>query len=190
MDTDVTEFIQGVWELPKEVLEEFCKSFQLLDIPKDYFLLREGKVCKHIWVIHRGLVRHFYTDEKGKERNTWFSAEYSFTSNVISLLNQNASRESIQLLEDSIIYAIPQATITALQQKHHSFCRWYIKMLESFYFAQIDQRVDELQFLNATERYHNLLERAPTFSRRISLGNISSYLNISQETLSRIRSGK
>ncbi|WP_228527929.1 Crp/Fnr family transcriptional regulator [Pararhodonellum marinum] len=190
MSTKMEESIQSIFQLPQVVLAEVCDAFKPLDLPKIFFLLRSGKICHNIWFVQSGLTRHFYVDDRGKERNTWFTVENNFTTDIPSLLNQQPARENIQLLEDSIIYAIAYSDVQKLQQKHHAFCIWYIKMLENNYFHQIEQRIDELQFMNATERYFNLLKKEPSFSQRISLGNIASYLNISQETLSRIRNEK
>jgi hypothetical protein len=63
-------------------------------------------------------------------------------------------------------------------------------LVEQHYVAQIEDRIADLQFLNAKQRYQKLLNLYPEITHRISLGNISSYLYITQETLSRIRAGK
>jgi CRP-like cAMP-binding protein len=62
--------------------------------------------------------------------------------------------------------------------------------VELYYISQIEDRIADLQFLDAKERYQKLLNLCPDITNRISLGNIASYLNITQETLSRIRAGK
>lgn len=185
--TEIQKFIQSFHLLPEEVLNELLTKLTLLELPTNTFLLKEGKTCEDIWFIEKGLVRHFYIDDKGRERNTWFSAENSITTEITSLLNKLPSNESIQLLENAIIYKLKYSDITELLNKHHQFCIWYIKIIEHFHFKQTDRRINELQFLDATERYNELLLHNPTFIQRISLGNIASYLNITQETLSRIR---
>lgn len=189
-DTKIQTFIQNIYELPVEVYNDFTRQMQRQDLPKDCFLHREGRICENIWIIESGLVRHFCFDEKGREKNTWFTAENTITTDTTSFFNQTISSEYIQLIEDSIVFKISYESIIELQNKHHSFCLWFIKMLEKYYFNQIEQRIEELQFFDAKERYKILLEKNPTFGQRISLGNLASYLNISQETLSRIRSNK
>ncbi len=189
-NTKIQTFIQGIYQLPDEVIQNFKKHLQRQDLPKGYFLHREGQICENFWIIESGLVRHFWVDENGKEKNIWFAAENSITTDTTSFFNQTISHENIQLIEDSIVFKICYESIIELQNKHHSFCLWFIKMLEKHYFPQIEQRIEELQFLDATQRYKILLRKNPSFSQRISLGNLASYLNISQETLSRIRSNK
>jgi CRP-like cAMP-binding protein len=93
-------------------------------------------------------------------------------------------------MEDSELYSITYASLQTLLQKHHSFALWYIKLVEVHYVSQIEDRIADLQFLDAKQRYQKILTQQPDITNRVSLGNIASYLNITQETLSRIRAGK
>jgi CRP-like cAMP-binding protein len=190
MDTKITTFIQGIYPLPKDILEEVIFHFHHSEFPKSYFLLKSGKPCKHLWLMTRGAVRYFYTNEQGKEMNTWFSLDEQIITVTTSFVTQQPAQESIQLLEDSEMYSIEYAALQALLQKHHSFALWYIKLVESHYVSQIEDRLADLQFLDAKERYQKILSIYPNITNRVSLGNIASYLNISQETLSRIRAGR
>jgi CRP-like cAMP-binding protein len=138
----------------------------------------------------KGAARYFYTNEEGKQMNTWFSLDTQVIADTTSFVSQEPSEENIQLLEDSEMYSIEYSALQSLLQKHHSFALWYIKLIEQHYVAQIEDRIADLQFLNAKQRYQKLLNLYPEITNRISLGNISSYLNITQETLSRIRADK
>lgn len=190
MKVTLEDIIQEIYLLPHEVLEDVLVHFQYLEYPKNYFLLKSGKPCKHLWFMTKGAARYFYTNDQGKEMNTWFSLDTQIISDAPSLVNQTVSQESIQLMEDSEMYSIEYAALQALLQKHHSFALWYIKLVELHYVSQIEDRISDLQFLDAKQRYQKLLSLYPDITNRVSLGNIASYLNITQETLSRIRSGK
>jgi CRP-like cAMP-binding protein len=190
MKKTLEDIIQSTYLLPEQVLEEVLGHFQHSEYPKNYFLLKLGKPCKHIWFMTQGAVRYFYTNDQGKETNTWLSLDTQIITDAPSLVNQTQSQESIQLMEDSELYSIEYAEIQTLLQKHHSFALWYIRLVELHYISQIEDRIADLQFLGAKERYQKLLNLYPDITNRISLGNIASYLNITQETLSRIRAGK
>jgi CRP/FNR family transcriptional regulator, anaerobic regulatory protein len=190
MKVPLEDIIQSIYFLPQQVLEDVLGHFQHVEYPKNYFLLKPGKPCKHIWFMTQGAVRYFYTNDQGKEMNTWFSLDTQIITDAPSLVNQTPSQESIQLMEDSEMYSIEYAGIQALLQKYHSFALWYIKLVELHYISQIEDRIADLQFLDAKQRYQKLLNIYPNITNRISLGNIASYLNITQETLSRIRTGK
>ena len=53
---------------------------------------------------------------------------------------------------------------------------------------QMVKRINSLQYMTAKEKYAQLLEENPNIILRAPLGMIATYLGISQETLSRIRS--
>jgi len=190
MDTKITNFIQSIYLLPNDILEDVLGHFKYLEFPKNHLLLQHGKTCKHLWFMTKGAARYFYTNEEGKEMNTWFSLDTQVIADTTSFVSQEPSEENIQLLEDSEMYSIEYSVLQSLLQKHHSFALWYIKLIEQHYVAQIEDRIADLQFLNAKQRYQKLLNLYPEITNRISLGNISSYLNITQETLSRIRADK
>jgi CRP-like cAMP-binding protein len=190
MKVNLEDIIQSIYLLPQEVLEDVLARFQHLEYPKNYFLLKPGKPCKHIWFMTQGAVRYFYTTDQGKEMNTWFSLDTQIVTDAPNLVNGTPSQESIQLIEDSEMYAIEYAVLQDLLKKHHSLALWYIKLVELHYVTQIEDRLADLQFLDAKQRYQKLLNLYPDITNRVSLGNIASYLNITQETLSRVRSGK
>ena len=56
--------------------------------------------------------------------------------------------------------------------------------------TQMSDRISSLQYMTAREKYEQLLKDHPDIILRAPLGTIASYLGISQETLSRIRSAK
>jgi len=190
MKENLKDIIQSIYLLPKEVLEDVLHHFQHLEYPKNYFLLKPGKPCKYLWFMTKGAVRYFYTNDQGKEMNTWFSLDTQILTDTTSFVKQVPAQESIQLLEDCEMYSIEYGALQVLLQKHHSFALWYIKLVEFHYVSQIEDRVADLQFLDAKQRYQKLLNQYPDITNRVSLGNIASYLNITQETLSRIRAGK
>ena len=190
MKESLEEIIQTIYLLPEQVLEEVLVNFQHLEYPKNYFLLKSGKPCKHLWFMTKGAARHFYTNEQGKEMNTWFSLDTQIIVDTTSFVKQEPAHESIQLIEDSEVYSIEYAALQVLLQKHHSFALWFIKLVELHYVAQIEDRIADLQFLDAKKRYQKLINLNSGITNRVSLGNIASYLNITQETLSRIRAGK
>jgi CRP/FNR family transcriptional regulator, anaerobic regulatory protein len=190
MKKDIAFFINTIYPLPATVMEDVLGHLQYLEYPKNYFLLKEGRTCRCLWFLMKGAVRYFYVHEDGKEHNVWFSFDNDIVADASSLVSQKASEENIQLLEDSELYAIEYIDLQNLLQKHHSFALWYIKLIEKYYIAQIEDRVADLQFLSAKQRYEKLLTQFPNISNRINLGYIASYLNITQETLSRIRAGK
>ncbi len=190
MNASLLQLIQVGNPLPEPLLQEMSAHFQLMELPKGYYLHRQGRVCQHLWFMLQGAVRYFHLNEEGKEVNVWFSFDTDIISDAPSVVTQKPSLESIQLLEDSVLYALDYAQLKSMMQQHHLIALWYIQLVEHYYVAQIEERIGDLQFLNARQRYEKLLIQFPNITNRLSLGHMASYLHITPETLSRIRSGK
>jgi hypothetical protein len=61
------------------------------------------------------------------------------------------------------------------------------KMFIEYYAVWFEQRLREFQTLDASQRYLKLLEKEPQIVQFLPVTIIASYLNVSLETLSRIR---
>jgi CRP-like cAMP-binding protein len=190
MNPALKSILQLIHPLPEFILDELATYFQVQELPKNHMLLKEGRPCQYLWFMEKGAARYFHTTEEGKEANVWFSFDRDILASAPSFVNQSPTHESIQLMEDSTLFAISFRDFNHLLQKHHTFALWYIKLIEKFYITQIEDRIGDLQFLTAKQRYEKIQILFPDISNRISLGHIASYLNITQETLSRIRAGK
>lgn len=66
---------------------------------------------------------------------------------------------------------------------HERFGRLYLQQV----YVDLVERIEDLQFHTAYERYQALVKKHPKIVKRVALKHISSYLGITQETLSRIR---
>lgn len=152
---------------------------------KGTILLKEGEICQHMYFLTKGFARGFYY-QNGKDITSWFAMENDIATPFDSFVCQRPSYESVEILEDSILYAI---NYKDLQQLYRQYPEYNIigRKLTEKYYVELMTRTMSFQFQTATERYHELLEHQPQLFQRTSLGHIASYLGISQETLSRVR---
>lgn len=155
-------------------------------LAKNDFLLTEGKICRHLYFVQHGAVRGFYNLD-GKEITHWFAFEPDFVTSFHSFITQEPAVENIQLLEGSILWAISKSNLDALMSQHHEVER-LVRIAYEKYYLRLEERFVNAHFKTASERYQNLLLQNPSLLARVSLGHIASYLGITQETLSRIRS--
>ncbi len=160
--------------------------FEKVTLPKNDFLLTEGQICRHLYFLESGALRGFYNLD-GKEITHWFGFEKDFVTSFHSFITHEPAVENIQLLEGSILWAISKETLTALFNQYHEIER-LMRIAYEKYYIRLEERFVNAQFKTASERYENLLQQTPHIIERVPLGFIASYLGISQETLSRIRS--
>ena len=85
------------------------------------------------------------------------------------------------------MWRIAKSDLESLYNSYHEIER-LVRIVYEKYYIRLEDRYVNAQFKSAKERYEQLLEQSPHILERVSLGSIASYLGISQETLSRIRS--
>ncbi|MFT5822640.1 MAG: CRP-like cAMP-binding protein [Crocinitomix sp.] len=189
MNTEFSNFksyissLVGMDDSTFELATEFLKIERL---SKGEDFISQGSVCNKIAFINSGLLKIYYL-KNGIEVNTCFCAENSIASSFESFTNQTASNDSIQALEDSTLIVISKTVLEKLYQMHPKWQELGQKMVEKECF-RLSERVQTLGFDSALEKYKTLIENQPQIIQRVPIQDIASYLGVSRETLSRIRS--
>lgn len=129
---------------------------------------------------------HPYYLKDGKDITDWISDEHTFACAIISFITRQPDRRGIDLLEDTILYSLHYNDLDQLCRNHHDI-ETFMRKLVAFGLVQVQQKLDDLHFVSAFERYRKLMQTNPTFLQRVPLGMIASYLGMTQETLSRTR---
>ena len=157
-----------------------------LEFTKGHIIVKQNTICNYLYFVERGLTRTYYLKD-GKDVTDWISDENSFACSIISFISRKPDRRAIELLEPSVFYALHYDDMEKLSSKYHDIETLFRKLV-SFGLVQLQQKFDDVHFSTALQRYQNLMQNHPTFIQRVPLGMIASYLGITQETLSRIRS--
>ena len=182
----ILNHIKDYSPLSEEAQHALHDCFEQVVLSKNEYLLTEGKICRHLFFLQQGALRGFYNLD-GKEITHWFGFEKDFVTSFHSFITQEPAVENIQLLEGSILWAISKDTLTGLFNQYHEIER-LVRIAYEKYYIRLEERFVNAQFKTASERYETLLLQTPHIIERVPLGHIASYLGISQETLSRIRS--
>ncbi len=181
------KFINEIVPVPKESLDKIKESFEKIELPKGHKLIEQGRTCKYLYFIEKGLGRSYFINEKGKDITAWFFAEDDVMTVVESFFQQKPSMYEIELLEDTVLYRISYRELQKLFDKYHLVER-FGRLLSIKLLIDVAHKLNALQFQTAKQRYRFLIEKYPNIAYRAPLGHIASYLGITQETLSRIRS--
>ncbi len=167
----------------KDLLSTVLKK---AEYPKGKLLEKQNSVCDTLYFIEKGLTRTFYT-KHGKDVTDWLSAENSFACSIVSFITRQPDIRAIETLEQTTCWILNYYDLEKLYDKSHQVERMG-RLITNSGIVQVQKRFDDLHFASALERYHIMLKENPTFINRVPLGIIASYLGITQETLSRIRS--
>ncbi|WP_261512400.1 Crp/Fnr family transcriptional regulator [Chryseobacterium paludis] len=166
---------------------ELIKSVAILKrLQKRQYLLQEGDVWKYNAFVSGGLVKTFSVDSKGQEHIMNFSAENYWTGDRESLTSGNPSEFNIVALENSEIILITKDDFISICQKIPQLNNLVNEILQrSFLVSQ--KRIHANISLSAEEKYQDFIQKNPLIVNRIPQHMIASYLGVSPETLSRIR---
>lgn len=157
-------------------------------ILKDDFLLKQDTTEKYLYFIETGLLCGIIFKPE-KTLINWFATENEFVTSLYSFITQKPSFESIVALEDSELYKIRHDDLQKIFLEIPAFERLG-RILTEQYYVQLEERTLSFQYQSARQRYDNFVQSYPSLLQRISLGQLASYLGISQETLSRVRAKK
>jgi len=168
--------------------EEFIGITKIRKFEKGTILVKEGQYAQDMFFIVSGSAKAFYLKD-GKCVIDWFAFENNFICSLESFFEGRPSPCYISLIETSILLSFHKDSMLELFDKHRDFER-IGRLMVTKTMLQLQKRIMSLQFESAMQRYENLLKMYPNIIQRVPLGDIASFLGITQETLSRVRAGK
>jgi|UniRef100_UPI0040251C96 CRP-like cAMP-binding protein len=152
---------------------------------KGEMILKEGEICRQFLYIDKGLVRQFYF-KHGKEVTEHLGQEQTIVMCIESLFKEEPTKLQMEALEPTTVYALPKADLERVAMHNVNIQILYRKILEeSLIISQI--HADLVRFETAQDRYKKLCKLCPQVVLRAPLVYIASYLQMTPETLSRVR---
>lgn len=168
-------------------LDQILSCFQIIKVRKNEILLEEGKVSQYNYFVKKGCLRIFYINPEGKERTRYIAFENQFATALVSFITKEPAQETIQAVEDSELLMISHQDFRKLMEAVPAWKDFYNIYLEKAYVNN-SKRLLSFSTLDAGERYQQLFQINPDIVKRLPNKIVASYINISQETLSRIKS--
>lgn len=171
--------------------DEEIAAIRSLAIPKllkkKQFLLRQGSVCRFHTFVCSGCLRSYRIDDKGNEHIYSLSPANHWVSDRVSLVTDTPSNEFIDALEDSAILQFSADSFKTLLKDIPGFDVLNTRIITE----DCDTSRDRIYMMlsdQAEERYRQFIRRFPQLHKRLPIYMIASYVGVSRETLTRIRS--
>ena len=173
--------------ISEDDLNEILSYATIKKLRRRQFLLQEGDIWRFNAFVCSGFVRTYSIDDKGTEHIMNFSPENYWTGDRESLTNETPSKFNIEALENAEILLIKKEDFEMLCKKIPLLNNLVNNILhKSFITSQ--SRIHSNISLSSEEKYNNFVSKFPTIANRVPQHMIASYIGISPETLSRIRS--
>jgi len=189
MTESLEQFLANKFTCTENEISDVVSYFRPINTIKDEILVENGHVCRYLFFIVKGSVKAYFIDSNGQETIRYVAFENQFISSIHSFIKQTPSNEYISAIEPSELLVITYADFKSALSKSSLFKDFYIRMLEGTYLNN-HWRIETFLRLDAKQRYEYLLKNNKQLVQRLSNKNLSSFLGVTQESLSRIKAKK
>lgn len=168
-------------------LEQVVSCFKPKTVKRNEILLVEGDICREFYYVHKGCIRTYFITPEGHEKTRYVMPDYHIGTALASFIAQKPSFEFIDALEDTEVLAITHYDFYRLNTEMVQWKDFYQKILEMAYTFQ-NKKIESRITLSAKQRYEQLLQENPKLVQRLSNKILASYIDVTQETMSRLKS--
>lgn len=186
--TLIRKKLEGVLSEPsQEMVEDYLNILTIRKVKKKQFIGQPGFPRKHETYVVKGAFRAFFIDNAGNEQTIQFAIDDWYINDMRSLITGESATLYIEALEDSIIADIPMNLFEGLCDKYPTMQKLYRIAAQGGYAYAQKRMISNLQ-KSAEERYLDFHRNYAAIEQRVPQHALASYLNMSQEYLSKIRS--
>ncbi|WP_339840881.1 Crp/Fnr family transcriptional regulator [uncultured Maribacter sp.] len=183
--TEISKFFKSEYSLNQDGLEELFSLFEVREHKKGSLLIQAQSKEKQLRFLNRGIVREYYSNQE-KEININFYVKPQFISDLLTFSQNSTTNKNQECLSVVEVLGIDRKSFFDLLEKYQcgksfveSSFQKLLKQKEMLEFNRITKTPEEL--------YRELFIYKPEWLQSIPQYHIASYLNITPETLSRIR---
>jgi len=187
MENTFLDLVKRFKHLTPSDLYELYKITRLTRFKSGELIIREGDFYNYIIGISKGLVRTYVVTADGDERTTRFAKEKQFSGSANCIINNKASFEYLEALEDTYTIKVDLNELKKLAENNIRILKLWNEAIIDAFSDSID-RIQFLTTLSPEQRYRHLLDNNPSLVHRVQQKHLASYLGITTVSLSRIRS--
>ena len=185
---DLAKSFRKIYHIEEATLERLQASLSRKTFVKGERIITQGCVSNHLFIIEEGIVRCFYENlDEATETTLLFGIEGNLFTSLASVVYGQPSQTSYEALSDVTVLSISFDDFWKLCDECPDLMRWQ-SHYQLYQLYTLEKRATLTGIGDAYTRYMQYIKmRGKETISKIPLKYISQYLNISQETLSRIR---
>lgn len=188
MNTDLLlNNIQKHIVLRDEEREFILSLFNSRTIKRKEFLLKEGEPCATFNYVLSGALRSYYRDADDKETTQMFAVADWWITDMPCFVNELNAMVNIEAISDTSVLTITKSNLDLLLIQMPKFERFLRIIMQNAYVRE-QLRAIHLLSQPAEVRYNNFIKQYPSIFNQVTQKNIASYLGVTPEFLSAIRS--
>lgn len=184
-----TQFLRDFSLFTENEISKIQNSFGQISFEEQDIMLHEGEISDKIFFITEGILREFSYIESESTLTHWILGEGEWVNQIKSYVTEQPSTCYLQALSPLTALYIRKETVKALLETIPNLAFVIITIYER-YLLQLENRNAFHRIKNAEQRLEVFEKTQPGLSNRVKGKLLASYLNVSPQQLSRIRSGR
>ena len=168
-------------------IKKIADCFKPKHLLQGEFLLKNEEICKEFYFVSSGCIRIYFIDKKGNEKPRYIMPSNHIGTALTSFISQSPSFELMDALNVSEILAISREDFYRLNDELPAWKIFYQKILEMAYSFQT-RKIESIVTLTAQQRFEQAMRENASLFQLVSNKVLASYLDMTPETLSRLKS--
>ena len=184
---DLKAILEKITPLTEEDWKMTSQAFKEETFNKGEYFIKEGTYCNKVSFVSGGLFKLYYlTENENQEKIMLFFVERQFLTDYFGYLTQTPSVRPIMALENSVVYSIPREKLNHLIESSKAWSTIARVLAERAYILAV-QRANRLLHDDPDTRFLTFMAEYPSLLQRVPQYMIASYLDMTPETLSRVK---
>lgn len=173
-----------IYPLSNESARLLLQHTEEVHLAKGEQILTEGRRLDYVYFVKEGFARTYIVRE-GKDWTMWFTGP----GGMLAGPSPGGAVLNAEVMEDSILLKMSARELDRLFEQSLELANWGRKLAE-YYLAEYEHYFTHYSYADARVQYENLLQDYPDLIQKVPLKHLASYLQITPQSLSRIRAKK
>jgi len=173
-------------KLTNEEADKLNNWFVPVEVEKNEQIVFEGKVCRTLYFVEKGLMHTFVIDKKGEFNTVQFGFEGYWIGDMFSFFSGKPAIFNVESLESTKLFAMKYSDFEKACKQIPKFESFFRILVQNGYLSAL-QRIAKSFSDDAEQRYLSLIKQQPNLQQRVPQYLVASYLGIKPQSLSRIR---
>jgi len=171
--------------LRKEDVELFLSLADYQVLENKASLIKSGQLSRKAFFILKGMMRGYFINEKGEEKNIFLRPEHTITGAPDSLFGQVPTKYTFESVTETHLLVFDYEKVLQLGFENSRIIQVFLHSYQENIQTLI-YRVESMIDKAPEQRYEALLERSPQFFETAYNKHVANYLGITPVSLSRI----
>lgn len=185
----IIQYIQNVVQLNNKESDFFASHFEEVRLKKRQFFIQPSFPVDHVYYVVQGALRSYLISKDGRDHTISFAIDDWWITDYNSFFYRKPATLFAVALEDSFVLKLSHNDMSKLKKANHKFESFFATFAEKALAFHL-RRITSNLTLSAEVRYHQFLEEYPEIVNKVPQYALASYLGMSAEFLSRLRSNK